>query len=462
MFEFAIPIQPTVTNNQAECEALLRGLQYLKEAKAISFEIFGDSELVIKQLNGQYECRNDILRNYYEECKEILKSFQLVILQHIPKENNGEANRLAQSASGYRENQEVFAIDVYSFGSDLAEDDWRKEIADYLENPSQKVSRKLRYKAIKFVLLDGRLYYKSLDGVLLQCLGQEGAKRMMSEVHDGCVEHISRLTELSGLLGKLDVIGRRCWKIALKTTKGVKIVKSLEIFRVPALALNPIIKPWPFRGSGIDLIGQMNPPYSKGNKFVLLATDYFIKWVEAIPLKKVTSEKMIEFVKEHIIYRFGIPQTITTDQGTQFTSSEFRDFAESMGIRLLNSSPYYAQANGQAEASNKIMIKIIQEKIDQKPRRWHSVLNEALWAYRMAPHGATQTSPYELVYGHHAVLPWEMQSESKRVVLQKDLSSKDYNDLMMDELEDLHMICLRALENIERKKCKLLSIITKR
>jgi ribonuclease HI len=66
MFEFAIPIQPIVTNHQAEYEALLRGLQYLKEAKAVSVEIYGDSELVIKQLNGQYECRSDILRSYYE------------------------------------------------------------------------------------------------------------------------------------------------------------------------------------------------------------------------------------------------------------------------------------------------------------------------------------------------------------------------------------------------------------
>jgi IS30 family transposase len=97
---------------------------------------------------------------------------------------------------------------------------------------------------------------------------------------------------------------------------------------------------------------------------VLLATDYFTKWVEAIPLKKVTSQNMVEFVKEHIIYRFGTPQTITIDQGTQFTFSESRDFAESMGIKLLNSSPYYTQANGQAEASNNIMIKIIQKKID--------------------------------------------------------------------------------------------------
>jgi ribonuclease HI len=227
IFEFAIPIQPTVTNNQAEYETLLRGLQYLKEAKAISVEIYGHSHLVIKQLNGQYECRNDILRTYYEECKEILKSFQLVILQHIPREHNEEANRLAQSASGYRENQEVFANDVYSFGGDLAEDDWRKEVVDYLENPSRKVYRKLRYKALKFVLLD--LYYKSFDGVLLQCLSQEEAKKMMIEVHDGlCGAHQSAY-RMKWLLGTLDVIGRRCWKIALSITKGVKIVKSLEI-----------------------------------------------------------------------------------------------------------------------------------------------------------------------------------------------------------------------------------------
>ena len=66
----------------------------------------------------------------------------------------------------------------------------------------------------------------------------------------------------------------------------------------------------------------------------------------------VTSNNMVDFVKEHIVYRFGIPQTITTDQGTMFISEEFRYFAASMEIKLLNSSPYYAQANGQEEASN--------------------------------------------------------------------------------------------------------------
>jgi hypothetical protein len=74
-------------------------------------------------------------------------------------------------------------MEVCVLGMDLAEDDWRK-IADYLEDPSRKVSRKLRYKAIKLVLLYGSLFYKSLDGVLLRCLGPEEAIKMMSEVRD--------------------------------------------------------------------------------------------------------------------------------------------------------------------------------------------------------------------------------------------------------------------------------------
>ena len=71
-----------------------------------------------------------------------------------------------------------------------------------------------------------------------------------------------------------------------------------------------------------------------------------------------------------------------------FTSGEFEEFTSSMGIKLLNSSPYYALANGQAEASNKGVIKLIKRKIEEQPKRWHVTLGEALWAYRMVCHGA--------------------------------------------------------------------------
>ena len=95
--------------------------------------------------------------------------------------------------------------------------------------------------------------------------------------------------------------------------------------------MNPIIKPWPFRGWGIDLIGQIFSPSSKGHKFILVATYYFTKWVEAIPLNMVTSKNMVDFVKEHIVYCFGIPQTITTNQGTMFTSERVKRFCCQFG-----------------------------------------------------------------------------------------------------------------------------------
>ena len=66
--------------------------------------------------------------------------------------------------------------------SETSNDDWRVEIANYLRDPSQKVTRKLRYKSAKYILLDDQLYYKIVDGVLLKCLNQEEAKVLMGEV----------------------------------------------------------------------------------------------------------------------------------------------------------------------------------------------------------------------------------------------------------------------------------------
>jgi hypothetical protein len=192
---------------------------------------------------------------------------------------------------------------------------------------------------------------------------------------------------------------------------------------VPAAMLHPIIKPWSFHGWGLDFIGQIHPPSSNGHRFVLVATDYFTTWTEVVPLKNMTHKEVIEFITEHIIHRFGIPQTLTIDQETSFMSKEVRDFAELYKIKLLKSSPYYAQANGQAESSNKTLIKLIKKKIKENLRRWHKVLSEALWAHRILRHGATKVTPFELVCGQEAVLPIEVNLDAYRLAKQNDLSA---------------------------------------
>ncbi|KAI5311284.1 hypothetical protein L3X38_000038 [Prunus dulcis] len=105
---------------------------------------------------------------------------------------------------------------------------------------------------------------------------------------------------------------------------------------------------WPFRGWAMDLIGRIYPACSKQHCFIIVATNYFTKWVEAKPIKSTTSQEIITFIEEQIVQRFGIPESITTDKGTSFISREMQDMAEGLKIKLLQSTPYYAQANGQA------------------------------------------------------------------------------------------------------------------
>ena len=158
-------------------------MQVLIDVGAQSVEVIGDSLLVIKQLSREFECRDDSLRVYWEDYQQLLEKFILVDLCHVPMEQNMEANDLAQIESGYRPIEEV---------ADLEAGGWRREIVDYLQEPSRSAPRKLRYKALKYVLLDGELYYRMIDGVLLKCLNMEEAKVVMCEVHDGiCGTHQS-------------------------------------------------------------------------------------------------------------------------------------------------------------------------------------------------------------------------------------------------------------------------------
>ena len=111
-FELSFPIEATATNNQAEYQALLKGIQLLREIKADAVEIFTDSMLVINQLIGEYECKDDILRVYHRECCRLLKEFKKVTIEHVPKLYNGDANWLAQHAYGYRPMGGVMTLEL--------------------------------------------------------------------------------------------------------------------------------------------------------------------------------------------------------------------------------------------------------------------------------------------------------------------------------------------------------------
>ncbi|XP_020421336.1 uncharacterized protein LOC109949656 [Prunus persica] len=185
----------------------------------------------------------------------------------------------------------------------------------------------------------------------------------------------------------------------------------------------------PFREWAMDLIGKLYPVSSKQHCSIIVATDYFTKWVEAKPVKSTTSQQIVQ--------RFGIPESITTNRGSSFISRKMLDMAEAFKFKLLQSIPYYAQANGQAESSNKVIINIIRKMLEKNPKKWHEKLLETLRAYRTLKREATGMTPYALSYGHDAILPMEIAVQSLRIAQQHNLVGEDYPQAMLLELEGL-------------------------
>lgn len=135
-----------------------------------------------------------------------------------------------------------------------------------------------------------------------------------------------------------------------------------------ASKLHVIVKPWPFRGWALDLIGEIRQSSVNSHKYILVGIDYFTNWIEVVPLVNADQEAIIDFIQRHIIYRLGISETITTDQGPMFTGQMMPNFTSEMGINLLTSTPYYAQANGQVEESNKIIIGLIKKHVGEEAK----------------------------------------------------------------------------------------------
>ena len=113
-----------------------------------------------------------------------------------------------------------------------------------------------------------------------------------------------------------------------------------------------------------------------------MITDYFSKWAEAAPLAKVKTANVVNFIKHHVIHRFGVPRQIIYDNGSQFASQSFYRFCDKYRIQNVTSAVYNPTTDGLAEAFNKTIIKLLKKFISSSKQEWNKKLNEHLCAYR--------------------------------------------------------------------------------
>ena len=108
----------------------------------------------------------------------------------------------------------------------------------------------------------------------------------------------------------------------------------------------------------------ISPGYG-GCKFLLVAVDYFTKWIEAEPLAKIIEAKVKDFIWKSIICRFGLPKVIISDNGRQFSGIKLAEYCQGLGITQCFTSVGHPQANGEAEVANRILLHGIKTRLDR-------------------------------------------------------------------------------------------------
>ncbi|XP_070049181.1 uncharacterized protein [Nicotiana tomentosiformis] len=327
------------SNNVAEYQALILGLEMAVEMKRLQLQVVGDSQLVAKQLLGSYEVNKPELLPYHDYARKLMGWLGDVTIHHVPRKENKKADALAALTSSLtlpdqaqitvcqkwvvpppneaesEENELKHLVVV----SEVEKEEWRQPIIDYLcyrilpENPRRRTE--ICRRAPRFLYYKATLYIRSFEGVLLRCLGEEEALQALQE--------------------------------------------------------------------------------------------------------EVKKENVASFIRVNIIYRFGIPRYIITDNGKPFDNRLMNKICELFGFKQRNASMYNAVANGLAKAFNKTLCNLLKKVVSKSKRDWHDRIEEALSAYRTTHRTPTKAAPYALVYGVEVVLPLERQIPSLRLAIQE-------------------------------------------
>ncbi|XP_057784883.1 uncharacterized protein LOC131002399 [Salvia miltiorrhiza] len=337
-YQFAIKFTCRLSNNEAEYEAVVRGAHILSELKAECVIIKTDSQLVAQQYSGGYSVKEERMKAYHRKISEMKDKFMEFKIEQISREDNTKADLLARMASAVEQtwsDEIILLCDTREIGTSQVfsvenRDDWRAPIIHFLKTGdrlNKESNQRARYE--NYCLLNDQLYKRSFTQPLLKCLSPEEANFALNEVHAGCC---------GGHTGFRDL--------------------------------------W-----GIDIVGKL-PTAPGGKCFLLVAVDYFSKWVEAEAVGKIDEVTVERFIWRNICCRFGVPRIIVSDNGTQFTGQRIADFCDRMDITQRFVSVAHPQANGQVELANRTICEGIKKRLTQSRGKWVEELDTVLWAYR--------------------------------------------------------------------------------
>ncbi|GKB38304.1 reverse transcriptase domain-containing protein [Tanacetum coccineum] len=189
--------------------------------------------------------------------------------------------------------------------------------------------------------------------------------------------------------------------------------------KLPKTLMTSIMAPWPFFQWGMDVLGPL-PEASGKIRFVIIAMDYFTKWIKAKPLAKTTRKEVKKFVWDNIVCRYGLPKIIVTDNGTNFIHDPFKSWCKKLNITQINTTVVHPQANGLVERANRSLMEGIKTRLGKERKGWVDELPNVLWAHRTSLKTSNGETPYSLTFGSEAVIPAEIGIPTRRTMMIKE------------------------------------------
>jgi ribonuclease HI len=414
---YVLRLHFSASNNVAEYEALVNGLRIAIELGVWCLDARGESQLFIDQVMKNSHCHDPKMEAYYDEVRRLENKFYGLELNHIARWYNETANELAKIDSGRTtvppdvfsrylhqpsvktddtpEPEKVSALPEAPLAQPEATSaqpeapsapegealrveeeqngvppnrNWQTPYLQYLhrgELPLDKAeARRLARRSKSFVLLgDGKeLYHRSPSGILQRCVSIAEGQELLQEIHSGACGHHAAPRVLVGKAFRQGFY----WPTAVAdATRIVRTCQGCQFYakqtHLLAQALQTIPITWPFAVWGLNLVG----PFQKapgGYTHLLVAVDKFSKWIEVRPLNSIRSEQAVAFFT-NIIHRFGVPNSIITDNGTQFIGRKFMDFCGDHHIRVDWAAVAHPMTNGQVERANGMILQALKSWI---------------------------------------------------------------------------------------------------
>uniref|UniRef100_A0A2N9HTD2 Integrase catalytic domain-containing protein n=1 Tax=Fagus sylvatica TaxID=28930 RepID=A0A2N9HTD2_FAGSY len=395
-------------------------------------------QLVVNHISGEYLAWDERMLSYFSIVMSLLSKFDFVQVEQIKRKHDSHADILAKLATALETDlYRTVTVEVLSTPSTLIDTvdrvcstssvaSWMDPLIAYLRDDclpeDPKAASIIKRKAPGYWLSkEGSLYKWSFSGPYLLCI-HPNLGYWWPYMQSDAIRYVRKCD--------------KCQRFAPKIHQ-------------PARELNPLSSPWPFTQWGLDIVGPL--PQALGNKkFLIVATDYFTKWIEAEPLSHIREVDTKRFLWKSVITRFGIPWAVISDNGTQFEGKLFKGFCSDLVIKNFFSSPTYPQANGLAEVSNKVILDGIKKRLEEAKGRWVEELPSVMWTHRTTRRRSTWETPFALAYGVEVVIPFEVglptirktefDAEENKCNLQKDLN-------LLEERRDMETIRLASYQH---------------